>query len=55
MKNIWRSVKVPVYKLVLLQVLAAFSYVSGHTEKVHHGEAGGVLLMKDNKDTNAAD
>lgn len=36
---------VPVYELVLLQVLATFSDVSGHVEEVHHGQAGRLLLI----------
>lgn len=34
----------PVYKLVLLQVLAALCDVSSHIEEVHHGQAGRVVL-----------
>lgn len=37
--------EVPVYKLVLLQVLAALSDVSSHIEKVHHAQTGRVLLI----------
>lgn len=35
----------PVYKLVLLQVLAALSDVSSYVEEVHHGQTGWVLLI----------
>ena len=34
------------YKLVLLKILAALSNVSGHVEKVNHGQAGRLLLNK---------
>lgn len=37
--------KLPVYKLVLLQVLAAPGDVSGHVEEVHHGQAGRLVLI----------
>ncbi len=45
-QNVRKSGEVPVYKLVLLQILTAFSDVSGHVEKVHHGQAGWMLLIK---------
>lgn len=32
-------------ELVLLQVLAALGDVSGHVEKVHHGQTGRMLLF----------
>lgn len=32
-------------ELVLLQVLAALGDVSGHVEKIHHGQAGWMLLF----------
>lgn len=38
------------YKLVLLQILAALGDVSGHVEKVHHGQAGRVLLITQRRD-----
>lgn len=41
---------IPVYELVLLQILAALSNVSGHVQKVHHGQARWVLLIKQTKD-----
>lgn len=50
MQNVLSSGEVPVYKLVLLQILAALSDISGHVEKVHHGQARWVLLIKDIRD-----
>lgn len=44
------SAEVPVYKLVLLQILAALSDVSRHIEKVHHGQAGWLILIKQRRD-----
>lgn len=41
---------VPVYELVFLQILAALSDVSGYIEKIHHGQAGWVLLIKEIRD-----
>lgn len=38
--------EVPVYKLVLLQILAALSNVSGHIKKVYHGQAGWLILIR---------
>lgn len=35
----------PVNELVLLQVLAALGDVSGHVEKIHHGQTGRMLLF----------
>lgn len=40
------------YELVLLQILAALSDVSGHVEKVHHGQAGWVLLIQETRGNN---
>lgn len=42
--------QLPVYKLVLLQILATLSDVSGHVEKVHHGQAGWVFLITQRRD-----
>ena len=36
---------VPVYELVLLQVLTAPGDVPGYVEEVHHGQAGRLLLL----------
>lgn len=49
-KNVQASGEVPVYKLVLLQILAALGNVSRHIEKVHHGQAGRVLLIKQTRE-----
>lgn len=35
----------PVYKLVLLQILATLCDVSSYVEKVHHGQTGRMLLI----------
>lgn len=43
--NTQPSDAVPVYELVLLKILAALGNVSGHVEKVHHGQAGWLLLI----------
>lgn len=50
MQNVWSSGQVPVYKLVLLQILAALGDVSGHVEKIHHVQAGRVLLITQRRD-----
>lgn len=50
MKNVRSCGEVPVYELVLLQILAALSDVSGHVEEVHHGQAGRVLLIRQRGD-----
>jgi len=39
-----RVPRLPVYELVLLQVLAAPGDVSGHREEVHHGQTERLLL-----------
>lgn len=49
MQNMQPSAEVPVYKLVLLKILAALSDVSGHIEEVHHGQAGWLILIKQRK------
>lgn len=46
MQNVRSCGEVPVYKLVLLQILAALSNISGHVEKVYHGQAGWLLLIE---------
>lgn len=43
----------PVDELVLLQVLAAFGDVSSYVEKVHHGQAGRMLLTTQAESLNA--
>lgn len=50
MQNVQPSAEVPVYKLVLLKILAALSDVSGHVEEVHHGQAGWLILIKQRRD-----
>lgn len=50
MQNVQPSTEVPVYKLVLLKILAALSDVSGHVEEVHHGQAGWLILIKQRRD-----
>jgi len=42
-----------VYKLVLLQILAALCDVSGHIQKIHHGQAGRMLLIRQRNTQNA--
>lgn len=44
------SALVPVYKLVLLEILAALSDVSGHVEKVYHGQTGRLVLNHQMRD-----
>lgn len=43
----------PVDELVLLQVLAALGDVSSYVEKVHHGQAGRMLLITQAESLNA--
>lgn len=50
MQNVQPSAELPVYKLVLLKILAALSDVSGHIEEVHHGQAGWLILIKQTRD-----
>lgn len=50
MQNVQPSTEVPVYKLVLLKILAALSDVSGHIEEVHHGQAGWLILIKQRRE-----
>lgn len=42
---------VPVYELVLLQILAPLGNVSGHVEQIHHGQTGWVVLVPQGGDT----
>lgn len=45
----------PVYKLVLLQILATLCDVSSYVEKVHHGQTGRMLLITEAENLKAAE